>query len=85
MSYAKAEKEELKDIRDAIFDECEAKIVIAGVIGEYVLLNSVLTDLICRHIFRKKKYSSLRKTKAFRTFNAHFMEDASLLKKLNLV
>ncbi|MGH6811255.1 MAG: hypothetical protein ACREDM_02570 [Methylocella sp.] len=86
ISFWSAEQEPDDGIRERILNLCEDRVVRAGVIAEYVLIDELLTDLICQHFFPKKKsFTRLWKTRTFKNFNFHIMEDMSLLKKLTLV
>lgn len=86
ISFWSAEQEADDDTREAILNLCEDRVVRAGVIAEYVLIDELLTDLICQHFFpTKKSFARLWRTRTFKNFNFHIMEDMSLLKKLTLV
>jgi hypothetical protein len=85
VAFWQIEKEPDADTRAVMFDYCADRIVRAGVTGEYVLIDELLTDLICRHFFGEESFVKLWRKKNFRTFNFHIMEDTSLLKKLTIV
>jgi hypothetical protein len=65
------------------------KMVIAEVVIRYTLLDEVLADLIAKYYFRKAKtrlhFVKLWRTKKFRTFVHHLLDEMYLLKKTEFV
>src|SRR5674476_248978 len=63
--------------------------VIAEVVTRYTLLNEILSDLIASYYFKAPKkqihFGKLWRTKKFRTFVHHVLDETYLLKKMELV
>lgn len=61
-------------------------VVRAEVIMKYVLVDEFLNGELCDHFFgRKRSYPNLWKTKKFKYFNYHLLEELSLMQKLRYV
>ena len=56
------------------------------IVTAYTLIDEYLASELCVHFFgTKKPFPSLWKTKRFQLFNAHFLEEMSLMPKLRYV
>src|SRR5262249_44288952 len=75
--------------REARLQVMKDHLVRGEVIGLYTLIDEFLTNIICDFYFRRRKkgtsYRRLWKTKRFRIFVHHIMDETSLLKKLTIV
>jgi hypothetical protein len=74
------------DVRNVLLDICKDRLVRTTVLSNYLIIDEVLSELICQHFFGRKKTSiELWRTKRFQNFNYYVLEELSLLKKLALV
>jgi hypothetical protein len=80
------ENEPDNDVRNVLLDLCRDRLVRTGIVSHYVLIDELLSDVICQQFFDPSKTSiELWKFKRFRNFNYYVLEELSLLKKLALV
>src|SRR6266508_6238473 len=86
VDFWNVEHEPNNDVRNVLLDLCKDRLVRSGVISHYVLIDELLSDVICQHFFDPSRTSiELWKYKRFRNFNYYVLEELSLLKKLALV
>jgi hypothetical protein len=80
------ENERDNDVRRSLLELCQDRLVRTGIVSAYVLIDELLSDIMCQRFFDPKKSSiELWKTTKFRDFNYYVLEELSLLKKLALV
>lgn len=85
VDFWNVEKEPDNDVRNALLGICSDLLVRAGVVSEYVLIDELLSNLICNHFFdRKKTNVQLWRRKSFQNFNYYILEEMPLLRKLAL-
>jgi hypothetical protein len=74
------------DERTPYLEAARDKIVRGQVIIWYTLVDEFLSNEMCRYYFgRKKSFSRLWRTKRFRIFNHHVIEELHLMQKLRHV
>lgn len=74
------------EARTPFLEVMKRKLVLAQVVTWYTLVDEYLNNEICRYYFgRKRTFPQLWKTKRFRLFNHHVLEDLYPLQKLRLV
>jgi len=72
--------------RTTYLELAKLQIVRGAVILNYVLMDELLSAIICWHHFgRKRSFQKLWKTKRFRLFNYFILERLYLLQKLDLI
>lgn len=72
--------------RTPLLESIRNQLIRSEVIMLYCLLDELLGTAICRYFFgRKKSTIDLWKTKKFKIFNYHIVEELSLLQKLRLL
>src|SRR2546422_5874251 len=78
--------DESNDLRNFRLDFAINRLIRSGILSDYVLMDELLCELICRYFFDPTKISiQLWKTAKFKTFNYHVLEELSLMRKLSLV
>ena len=78
------------DVKDIVLDLAKDQIIRADVVFSYVLIDELLSNLICQHFFGTnttlgRSWRREWKKARFQTFNYHVLEGMSLLRKLALV
>jgi hypothetical protein len=74
------------DVRNVLLELAKDRLVRSGILSDYVLMDELLSELICRYFFDPTKTSiQLWRTAKFKTFNYHVLEELSLMKKVSLV
>jgi len=75
-----------RDARTAVLEMMLRKLIISEVIVSYTLTDEHLNIRLCRFFFgRKKSFIRLWKTKRFKVFNYHVLEELSLMAKLRFL
>jgi hypothetical protein len=77
-------------VKDIVLDLAKDRIIRADVVFSYVLIDELLSSLICQRFFRTnttlgRSWRSEWKKARFQNFNYHVLEGMSLLRKLALV
>jgi hypothetical protein len=82
-------EEKIEDARIPLLRTAINNMVIAEVVTRYTLLDEILSNLVVHYFFKQPKKSihfmKLWRTKKFRTFMHHILDDMYLLKKMQLV
>ena len=77
------------EYRTEVLKGMKDQLVRSEVVMRYTLLDEFLTNIICDYYFRRKKrqvsYPTLWKTKPFKIFVHHLMDETYLLKKMAIV
>jgi len=78
------------DYRTEVLEGMKDQLVRSEVVMGYTVLDELLTDIICEYYFPPKKgrvssYPTLWKTKPFKVFVHHLMDETFLLKKIAIV
>lgn len=74
------------EARTTCLELARDQIIRSGVLLKYVLMDELLSAVICWHYFGKKRsFQQLWKTKRFKSFNYFILERLYLLQKLDLV
>jgi hypothetical protein len=77
------------EYRTEVLKRMQDQLVRSEVVMRYTLLDEFLTDIICDYYFRRKKgqvsYRTLWKTKPFKIFVHHLMDETYVLKKMAIV
>src|SRR5262245_33859741 len=80
------DRETDSEVRNILLDLYRDRFVRAGIVSNYVLIDELLTDIMCQHFFDPRRSSiELWRTVRFRNFNYYIVEELSLLRKLALV
>jgi hypothetical protein len=83
------EYEDPSEYRTEVLKGMKDQLVRSEIVMRYTLLDEFLTDIICDYYFRRKKglipYRTLWKTKPFKIFIHHLMDETYLLKKMTIV
>lgn len=75
-----------RDARTPLLEMMRRKLIISEVITSYTLTDEHLNVRLCHYFFgRKKNFIKLWKTKRFRLFNYHVLEELPLMAKLRFV
>lgn len=75
-----------RDARATLLELMKRKFVISEVVTRYTLVDEYLNGRICHYFFgRKRSFIRLWKTKRFKFFNYHVIEELSLMAKLRFV
>lgn len=75
-----------KEERTVRLELMRNKVIRAEVVMKYVLVDEHLNGELCDHFFgRKRSYIELWRTKKFKYFNHHILEELSLMQKLRYV
>ena len=77
------------DSRTTCLEIIKNKLVRSEVIFKFALIDELLSVIVCHHYFRKPRkaatFKQLWKTKEFRIFNHHILDEIYLLPKMRLV
>jgi len=77
------------DSRTTCLEIIKNKLVRSEVIFKFALIDELLSVIVCHHYFRKPRkaatFRQLWKTKEFRIFNHHILDEIYLLPKMRLV
>src|SRR5579884_1480979 len=72
-----------RDARTPVLELMRRRLVISEVVTRYTLVDEHLNARLCHYFFgRKRSFVSLWKTKRFKVFNYHVLEELSLMAKL---
>ena len=86
VDFWNAHEEPDSDRRNIVLDLAKNRLVRTDIVFTYVLMDELLTDVMCQQLFDPKKTSmELWRTKRFRNFNYYVVEELSLLRKLAFV
>ncbi len=79
-------KEYEREARTPHLERIKRHLIIGEVVRQYTLVDEFLNMRVCDYFFgRKRSYIRLWKTKRFRLFNHHVIEELSLMAKLRFV
>ena len=78
------------EYRTEVLKGMKDQLIRSEVVMGYTVLDEFLTNMICDYYFRRKKgqvssYRTLWKTKPFKVFVHHLMDETYLLKKMAIV
>jgi hypothetical protein len=75
-----------RDARTPLLEMIQRKLIISEVITSYTLTDEHLNIRLCHYFFgRKKSFIKLWKTKRFKLFNYHVLEELPLMAKLRFL
>lgn len=71
--------------RNTAIEICRDRLVRMMIVSDYVMIDELLSEIMCRHFFDSDKSSiELWKTRRFKTFNYYVLEEMPLMRKLAL-
>lgn len=86
LNYDEIVSEADSEARTTLLELARDQLTRSVVILKYVLMDELLSAVICWHYFGKKRgFPELRKTKRFKSFNYYILEKLYLLQKLDLI
>lgn len=75
-----------RDLWTTHLDMARRYLVTSGVLSQYLLMDELLNDVICREFFpRERPYPQLWRTAKFKAFNYHVLERLYLVQKTEFV
>jgi len=61
------------------------QLVRLGVLANYLIIDELLSNIVCRLYFPRRSFIKLWKTKKFKNFNYYILENIYLIQKANLI
>ncbi len=84
LDYEKIDAYE-QEARTALLERMKDQLIRGDVIVSYTLVDEFLNMKLSRYFFGRKSFIRLWRTKKFKTFNYHVLEELSLMQKLRFV
>ena len=86
LDIANIREEPDSDVRNVLLGLAKDRLVRSGILSAYLLIDELLTGIMCQRFFDPKKTSfELWRTKRFREFNYYIVEEMPLFRKLAIV